>query len=169
MRAIVIYESHWGNTAALARAIAQGIGPEAQVMSTGAALGEAIAGVNLIVAGAPLLGSGLYTESMLQGMAVHAAEDPAPPDLAQPSMRAWLETLPRGSICAAAFETRIWWSPGSAATAILRRLEARGYRPVAKVQSFFVHGEYGPVCDGELERAKAWGAEIAKRVFAAPS
>ena len=30
MKAIVVYESHWGNTAAIARAIAEGIGPEAQ-------------------------------------------------------------------------------------------------------------------------------------------
>jgi flavodoxin len=29
MKAIVVYESLWGNTAAIARAIAEGIGPEA--------------------------------------------------------------------------------------------------------------------------------------------
>jgi flavodoxin len=28
MKAIVVYESLWGNTAAIARAIAEGIGPE---------------------------------------------------------------------------------------------------------------------------------------------
>ena len=28
MRAIVVYESHWGNTEAVARAIGEGIGPE---------------------------------------------------------------------------------------------------------------------------------------------
>ena len=33
MKAIVVYESHWGNTAAVTRAIAEGIGPEAQAMS----------------------------------------------------------------------------------------------------------------------------------------
>ncbi len=27
MKAIVVYGSHWGNTAAIARAIAEGIGP----------------------------------------------------------------------------------------------------------------------------------------------
>ncbi len=34
MRVIVVYESHWGNTAAVARAIADGFGPEAQVLTT---------------------------------------------------------------------------------------------------------------------------------------
>jgi len=30
MKAIVVYESYWGNTAAVARTIAEGLGPEAQ-------------------------------------------------------------------------------------------------------------------------------------------
>ena len=28
MKAVVVYESHWGNTAEVARAIASGLGPE---------------------------------------------------------------------------------------------------------------------------------------------
>ena len=114
------------------------------------------------MAGAPLLGFSLPTESMLKGLASNASRDPTPPDLSHPSMRAWLDALPKGSGRAAAFETRIWWSPGSAAKAILGKLEAVGYRPVAKAQRFIVQGKYGPLRDGELERAKAWGAELAQ-------
>jgi hypothetical protein len=160
MKAIVVYESHWGNTAAIARAIAEGIGPEARALSTTEASGAALDGVELIVAGAPLLGFSLPTESMLKGLAATPRDKPQP-DLAHPSMRAWLEALPQGSGRAAAFETRIWWSPGSAAKAILTRLEGRGYRAVAKAQPFMVQGRYGPLRPGELERAKAWGAELA--------
>ena len=166
MQAIVVYESHWGNTAAIARAIAEGIGPEARVLSTAEAVGGAIADVDLLVAGAPLLGFSLPTESMLKGLASNASRDPTPPDLSHPSMRAWLDTLPHGSsragARAAAFETRIWWSPGSAAKTILKMLEALGYRPAAKPERFIVKGKYGPLRDGELERAKAWGAELAQ-------
>jgi hypothetical protein len=162
MKAIVVYESHWGNTAAVARAIAEGIGPEAQVLSTAEATGNVLAGVDLIVAGSPLLGFSLPTESMLKGMATNAAKDPTPPDLSHPSMRSWLEALPKGSGRAAAFETRIWWSPGSAAKAILKRLEAKGYRPAGKGERFIVEGKYGPLRAGELERAKAWGAQLAQ-------
>ena len=97
MKAIVVYESHWGNTAAVARAIAEGIGPEARALSTAEANGEAVAGADLIVAGAPLLGFSLPTESMLKGMATNAGRDPTPPDLSHPSMRSWLATLPKGS------------------------------------------------------------------------
>ena len=68
----------------------------------------------------------------------------------------------QGAGRAAAFETRIWWSPGSAAKTILGKLEAAGYQPAAKPQRFVVKGRYGPLRDGELERAKAWGAELAQ-------
>jgi flavodoxin len=36
MKALVVYESLWGNTAAIARAIAEGIGPDAQALATDA-------------------------------------------------------------------------------------------------------------------------------------
>ena len=160
MQAIVVYESHWGNTAAIARAIAEGIGPEAQAMSTAQATGAVVVDADLIVAGAPLLGFTLPTEGMLTSIAANAAKDPVPPDLAHPSMRSWLEALPQGQGHAAAFETRIWWSPGSSAKAIQQRLEAHGYRPLDKAQKFIVEDKYGPLRAGELERAKAWGAAL---------
>ena len=159
MKAIVVYESHWGNTAAIARAIAEGIGPEARPLSTAEATGEALSGVDLIVAGAPLLGFSLPSEDMLKGLGANA---PTPPDLSHPSMRSWLENLGKGSGHAAAFETRIWWSPGSAAKTILGKLEAVGYRSIAKAERFIVKGRYGPLRDGELERAKAWGSQLAR-------
>jgi hypothetical protein len=162
MRAIVVYESHWGNTAAIARAIAEGIGPEARALSTAEATDSAVADAELIVAGAPLLGFSLPTESMVKGLESEVGKSPMPPDLSHPSMRAWLESLPKGTPGkAAAFETRIWWSPGSAAKAILQQMERAGYRSAAKPQKFVVKGRYGPLKDGELEKAKAWGAELA--------
>lgn len=164
MRIIVVYESHWGNTAAIARAIAEGIGPEAAALSTAEATGAVVTGVDLIVAGSPLLGFSLPTEGMLKGMAASAAQDPTPPDLSHPGMRMWLDALPPGQGRAAAFETRIWWSPGSAANAILERLEEHGYVACDKPQKFIVQGKYGPLREGELARAKAWGAALARAV-----
>jgi len=131
-------------------------------LSTAEATSEAIAGVDLIVSGAPLLGFSLPTDSMLKGLASNAGRDPTPPDLSHPSMRSWIDALPAGNAHAAAFETRIWWSPGSAAKAILGKLEAAGYRPAAKAQRFVVQGKYGPLREGELEKAKAWGTELAQ-------
>jgi hypothetical protein len=161
MKAIVVYESHWGNTAAIAHAIAEGIGPSAQALSTSEATSASIAEADLIVAGSPLLGFSLPTESMLKGMATNAGRDPTPPDLSHPSMRSWLDALPKGSGRAASFETRIWWSPGSAAKTILGKLEALGYKAAAKPQRFIVNGRYGPLRDGEMDKAKDWGRELA--------
>jgi len=165
MNAIVVYESHWGNTAAIARAIAEGIGLEARALSTAEATGEVIAGADLIVAGAPQMGFSLPTEGMLKGIAADAGKAPAPPDLSHPAMRSWLDGMPRGSCRAAAFETAGWWSPGSAAKTILRKLQAAGYRPVSKARRFSVHGMYGPLRTGELEKANAWGVELAQAMI----
>jgi flavodoxin len=162
MKTIVVYESHWGNTAAAARAIAEGIGPGAQALTTSEATLEALAGVDLIVAGAPLIAFALPTETMLKSLEDNQAKDPTPPDLSHPSMRSWLAGLPHGSGRAAAFETRIWWSPGSAAKTIEKELEQAGYKILSKSQRFIVQDKYGPLRDGELEKARQWGAELAK-------
>ena len=162
MKAIVVYESLWGNTAAIARAIAEGIGPQAQALPTDQATSAAIADADLIVAGAPLLGFKLPDENMRANIGANPGKAPTPPDLSHPSMRAWLETLPKGHAHVATFETRIWWSPGSAAGAIERSLTGAGYSSVAKAQRFIVKGAYGPLREGELERARKWGAELAQ-------
>jgi len=47
MKVVVVYGSLWGNTAAIARAIAEGIGPEAQVLSTAEATGAPMADADL--------------------------------------------------------------------------------------------------------------------------
>ena len=55
-----------------------------------------IAGADLIVAGAPLLGFSLPTESMVKGLATNPGQGPTPPDLSHPSMRSWIAALPAG-------------------------------------------------------------------------
>ena len=69
MKAIVVYESYWGNTAAVARAIAEGIGPDARAMSTSEAKDDALIGVGLIVAGSPIVAFALPTEKARRDMA----------------------------------------------------------------------------------------------------
>ncbi|MBI5231414.1 MAG: flavodoxin family protein [Coriobacteriales bacterium] len=161
MNAIVVYESFWGNTAAVARAIAEGIGPDARALATGEATTAAIEAADLIVAGAPVLGFNLPTEGMRKTLPSNTTDAPAAPDLSQPSMRAWIESLPSTDAKATAFETRIWWSPGSATKAIQRGLAGAGCTPLCKEERFIVTGRYGPLRDGELERAREWGKRIA--------
>ena len=170
MKAIVVYESYWGNTASVAQAIAEGLGEGAKAMSTAEAKAEALAGVGLIVAGSPIVAFSLPSEKTRNDMAAKPDKKaPSPPDLSHPSIRTWLVALPQAgasgggaAVRAAAFETGFKLSPGGSAGKILRMLEEKGYQPAAKKQRFLVKTSYGPMKEGELDRAKAWGAELAK-------
>jgi hypothetical protein len=152
MKAVVVYESLWGNTAAIASAIAEGIGGETRALSTAEATPEAVAGADLIVAGAPLLGFSLPTEDMRDSIRKSPRDSAASPDFSHPSARTWLEGLAPGSGRGAGFETRIWWSPGSAAKAIAESLTRKGFSAAEKGdrERFIVTGRYGPLKDGEL-------------------
>lgn len=151
-----------GNTAAIAQAMAEGIGPGARAFSTAEASGAAIADADLIVVGAPVLAFQLPSDKMRESLGGNPGKAPPAPDLSHPSMRSWLEALPKGYGRSAVFETRIWWSPGGATAAIDRGLGGAGYRHLAKAQRFIVKGAYGPLRYGELERARLWGAELAR-------
>ena len=96
MKAVVVYESHWGNTAAVAQAIADGIGPDTVVMTTDDADLSAVSEVDLLVAGAPVIGFGLPTARMEDAVADSARTAPTLPDISHPSLRSWLRELPRG-------------------------------------------------------------------------
>ena len=160
MHAVVVYESFWGNTAAVARAIAEGIGPEAAAMTTDEATPDVIAEAELVVVGAPVLGFRLPTDPVRAGL-LRETGAPTPPDTRHRSMRSWLEGLPAGRAAVAAFETRFRFSPGGSIGTITNELERAGYRPMTKGQKFLVTGKYGPLKSGELDRARRWGAELA--------
>jgi hypothetical protein len=167
MKAVVVYESHWGNTETIARAIAEGLGEGAAVMTTDEAIGPAIADVDLLVAGAPVMALRLPAESARSGIESAAVKSHKPADLSHPLMRAWLDGLPAGHASAAAFETRLRWSPGGATGSIEKGLRKLGYRMVSKPGRFVVTGGQGPLREGEIERARQWGVELRTTVTTA--
>lgn len=160
MYAIVVYESHWGNTAAIAEAIAEGIGEGARAMPTSEATPAVVDAADLVVAGGPVNALNLPTEGVRASIATNGRYRDNPPDLSHPSLRSWLDALPRRSAAAASFETRLKWSPGGATGTIDRGLRKAGYRTIAKAEKFVVSGTQGPLRDGELDRARAWGADL---------
>jgi len=162
MKAIVVYESLWGNTAAVAKAIAEGIGSGTQALSTAEATAAAVAGADLLVVGSPVFGFSMPGDMILKSIKTNQAQYKKAPDLSQPSMSSWLSKLPRGSGRGAAFETRIWWSPRGATGGIENGLARAGYARLAKPMRFIVEGAEGPLRDCELEKAKAWGVELAQ-------
>ena len=165
MRAVVVYESLWGNTAAIARAIAEGIGEGAQALSTAAANPPAVGETDLVVAGSPVLAFGLPSEKTREGIRANPGKAPTAGGSVAPAYAAMARCAARRVRRARLrFDTQVRGPFGSAAPAILEGLERAGYRPVAKPVGFIVKGRYGPLRAGELERARRWGAELARAV-----
>src|SRR5947208_8525330 len=165
MNAIVVYESIYGNTRAVAEAIAAGL-KDAKVVSIHQAVSQATK-VDLLVVGGPTHVHGL-TSKRSRSVAAEGAHDHLEPDAAdQPGLRDWLADLPRvTNVQAAAFDTRAHGpSPftGAASHGIARRLRRHGYG-VLETESFVVESTEGPLAEGELERARAWGAKLANAV-----
>jgi hypothetical protein len=160
MRAIVVYESHYGNTEKIARAIAEGIGPDAQALNTSEATAGIVATADLVVAGAPIMALRLPSDSTIATIA-NDPKAPVPGDVSHPSLRTWLDHLePSNAVPAASFETKLRWSPGGATGGIDQRFRRAGFRTVARSGKFVVTSPYGPLRDGEIERARAWGHEL---------
>jgi Flavodoxin domain len=167
MDAIVVYESVYGNTRAIAEAIAGGLGAATVLpVHRAAEFGETL---DLLVVGGPTHMHGLATRRSRHVAAATAEEDGAthvdPGATAEPGLRAWLRDLSPGAAhCAATFDTRLDkapWMTGVAARGIARRLRQRGIDVIA-TESFLVEDSEGPLEPGELERARAWGRELAR-------
>jgi hypothetical protein len=145
MKAIVVYKSLWGNTAAIARAIAEGLGSGARALSTAEASSEVIVEADLLVAAAPVHSLGIPSETTQEWARTGSlGSGGAPPDLSHPMIHTWLDKLPKGHGRSAAFDTRVeaWYGRG-AAPKILHDLKRAGYRPIAKPRGFFAEGLLG--------------------------
>ena len=164
MRTIVVYESMYGNTREVAEAIGSGIG-DAEVLSVQEAVGR-VGDPDLLVVGGPTHVHGLSSKRSRTVAAVDKADGEVPAAASsEPGLREWLGDLHGNRTThAAAFDTRAHGSPvitGAASHGIARRLRHHGYDVLAS-ESFIVHETEGPLAEGELERARAWGAELAR-------
>ncbi len=76
----------------------------------------------------------------------------------------WSTGRPRCAV--ATFDTKVTKArhlPGSAAKGAARALKARAFRMVDEPHTFYVTDTPGPLAEGELERARAWGTKLAAR------
>ena len=162
MKSVVVYESFYGNTESVARAIAEGLarGGPSDAVHVGAVDPSMLVDVDLLVVGAPTHVWGLPRARTRS--ATPAAAD------AGPLLRDWLKSVPDGSgRPATSFSTRLdkpRLLTGSAAGGVARRLKRRGWRIAASPMSFVVGGNEGPLERGQVEQAKAWGDELVVRV-----
>lgn len=167
MRALVVYESMFGNTQAIAQAIGEGIktSMHADIVEVGVAPDSVPRDVGLLVVGGPTHAFSMSWPSTRRDAAGRSSRIIS----RERGIREWLGALPglMTATEAAAFDTRaVSRVSGSAARAVSRRLDRLGYPLVSGPASFRVAGVTGPPVGGELDRARAWGRAIAAEVAA---
>jgi flavodoxin I len=159
MKFMIVYDSFFGNTEQIARAIGDSLGPaeEVGVFKVGNAPGGELSKLDLLVVGSPTRGF-----------------------RPTPAVADFLKNLPANAlqgVRAAAFDTRI--SPDDIKSGVLRfmvKLGGFAAKPIADGlvkkgatllmpgEGFFVEDQQGPLKPGELERAATW----AKSLIAVP-
>ena len=168
--ALVVYESMWGNSELVARAVATGVGEVMPVDLTDVAAAPVdLDGVTLVVAGGPTHGRGMSRQETRREARGHGALHGS----IGVGLREWLGELPdEHDRWLAAFDTRVSRTRrgrGSAARSAAKEGRRLHFTPAARPTSFFVHDLDGPLLDGELERAVAWGREVASTLRPATS
>ena len=157
MKIAIVYDSVFGNTERVSKAIGEALGPADDVHTFKAVevKPEDLNGIELLIAGSPTRGF-----------------------KATPSLNNWLKKIPRNGlkgVKVAAFDTRFTQEEidtsvfilrhlvrvfGYAAEPIATRLQKKGGILISPPQFFYVNGIKGPLLDGELERAAQWAKTL---------
>ena len=172
MRAVVVYESMYGNTHQVADAIGAGLGTafDVDVVPVSQADPELLAGTELVVVGGPTHAHSMSRPGTRKA-AAEAGSKPVSglriePDATGPGMREWLGSLGRYQVKAAAFDTRVHAPAaltGRASKGAARLLRAHGFELAAEPESFLVTKQ-DRLMPGELTRAREWAAKLAETI-----
>jgi len=154
MSTLVLYDSVFGNTEQVAKAVAEAVGGRALRVTD--AEPDDVQGFDLLIFGSPT-----------------RAFNP------MPSVKAFINSLPKGALNGlrvATFDTHfsdemVQKGPGilkvaakifgnSAAKVLARQLTGKGAVMACDPQWFAVEGEQGPLAAGELERAAKWAKTL---------
>ena len=142
MKTLIVYDSVYGNTEKIAKAMAEAITPpgEATVLRVGEANPSELESFDFLIVGSP----------------THAGRP-------TPAVQDFLNKVTQQSlkdIKVAAFDTRVTSKFakifGNAAGRMGGHITKKGGVLIASPENFFVAGREGPLKEGELERAAAW-------------
>jgi len=156
MKALVVYDSEFGNTEQIANTIGSTLGStdEIEVLRVGEVKMEGLTGLELLIVGSP-------TQRFRPTEATS--------DFLKHIHANWLK-----GINVAAFDTRLTIEEiegtrmlpffvrifGYAAQPIASKLKKKGGELIASPEGFYVQGMKGPLVEGELERAADWARQI---------
>lgn len=169
LHAVVVHESMFHNTEAVARAVAHGLEREGFEVTTVPVVSapplETLT-ADLLVVGAPTHAFSLSRPSTRED-AVRRGADPTS---ARTGVRDWMTAArPTAAVhrpLAAMFDTRVQQTrhlPKSAASRGRHLLQHLGLTVLVPPQGFLVGGLQGPLLDDELEHAVTWGRVLARR------
>jgi flavodoxin len=142
MKTLVVYDSLYGNTKAIAQAIADAIPGEVEVLHVADATASGLEAYDLFIIGSPTHG--------------------AMPTEAVQSLVGRIGSPAREGARAATFDTRLTWKilerwGGFAAPKMADTLKEQRWTLAGEPGGFFVKGlKKGPLKRGEVERAAAW-------------
>lgn len=155
MKALVIYDSVFGNTEKIAQAIGSAVGTKKDVMVKRVVDVDEkdLVGLDLLLVGSPTRGFrpiesvskflNALSSTSLQGVKAAAFDT----------------RIPLESIQSKAFRFIIK-KGGYAAPVIAKKLEKNGATIMAAPEGFFVEESEGPLANGEIERAAQWGKQL---------
>ncbi len=160
LRALVAYESLFGNTERVARAVAAGLrleGLDTTVVNVAHSGAVDLTDVDLLVVGAPT-----HAFSLSRPATRYDAVRQGGRDVAEGvGMREWLRTLDSSDRrrLVATFDTRmtkVRYLPACAARRAARELAEHGHTMVSVPMGFLVKDVSGPLESREVDRAIAW-------------
>ncbi|GIF42703.1 flavodoxin family protein [Actinoplanes xinjiangensis] len=168
MKALIVYESMFGNTEAIAHVVAERLKASFDVTLADVRVMPPVGDADLLIVGAPTHAFSMSrprtrADAIRHGTTVGAGV----PGI---GIREYLDYTPwLTGMYAAAFDTRMRKPllPGSAACKAYRRLHALGCHMVAPPKSFHVVGITEPLIDGEPDQARRWADAITATVLTA--
>jgi flavodoxin len=159
MKALVIYDSAFGNTAQIAQVIGDALSPrgEVEVHKVDTVKPEQVAEIDLLVIGSPT--QGFRATAAINNFLKEVAKR----GLSGVRVAAFDTRLSTGDIRAPLLRTFIELG-GYAAKRIAKQLQQSGGELVTPPEGFLVGGKEGPLRAGECERAAIWAKSIANHV-----
>lgn len=168
-RALVVYESMFGDARVIAQAVGEGLSSSVHVDVVAAAEAPPEIGpeLGLLVVGGPNHAFGMPRPSTRQSaVEQHGAHVPDP----STGLREWLQSvrvLVPGDLRVAAFDTRgaghrLLTKLDHAAQTEEKLLSRLGVQVAAPAEHFFVVDITGPLVEGEQDRARRWGRSLAR-------
>lgn len=160
---LLVVESSFGNTMAVAEVIAEALrGPTGrevvEVVRADTAPRVLSPEVGLLLVGAPTHAFSLPTPTSRR-----QAESKGAPATTPVGVREWVaQVSPRPDLRVVTFDTsvKLRLSPGSAKKTACRLLRRRGFAAAERGPSFYVTGTAGPLAEGEQQRARDWATQL---------